>query len=275
MIATPSRSPRVAVAQFHCAGSDVARNLETIGSLISQASSDGADLVVLHETATTGYFIADALDRLAETDDGPSATQIAEFARANAIHVAVGMAIRDGARFYDAQLLFAPDGTHLATYKKCHLFSSERQWYAQGEEAVVVETGIGRIGLSICYDLIFPEFIRKLADLGADLVINSTNWIGDDFQRQVWDWSGGTVTSLARTRALENGVWLAMANGIGPEQGFQSLGHSCVVAPSGKVLASVGEAQGFAAADLDYDSDELERWRAIATYRSDRRPQLY
>ncbi len=122
----------------------------------------------------------------------------------------------------------------------------------------------------------FPEYIRKLADMGADLVINSTNWISDAFPaRRHGGWTGSAVESLARTRALENGVWLAMANAIGPEQGFESLGHSCVVAPSGKLLASVGTAQGIAAATLDYDSNDLARWRAIATYRADRRPELY
>jgi len=275
MTASQSRTPRVAVAQFNCVADDVAANLERIGELIRAASNDGADLVILHETATTGYFIADKLDRLAETEDGPSATAIACFAKAGAIHVAIGMAVREGKKVYDAQLLFGPDGTRLATYKKVHLFSAEREWYAYGNEAMVIDTSIGRIGLSICYDLMFPEYIRKLADLGADLVINSTNWISDHFQRETWGWTGSAVESLARTRALENGVWVAMANGIGPEQGFDSLGHSCVVAPSGKVLASAAAAQGIAAATLDYDSDDLARWRAIATYRADRRPELY
>ncbi|WP_081963672.1 carbon-nitrogen hydrolase family protein [Hoeflea sp. BAL378] len=275
MTASPSRTPRVAVAQFHCVPDNVARNLTRIEGLISASAADGADLVILHETATTGYFIADKLDRLAETEDGPSATAIAGFARANAIHVAIGMALGEGDKVYDAQLLLGSDGTRLATYKKVHLFSAERDWYACGEEPMVIDTSIGRIGMSICYDLMFPEYIRKLADMGADLVINSTNWISDHFQRETWGWTGSAVESLARTRALENGVWLAMANAIGPEQGFESLGHSCVVAPSGKLLASAGMAQGIAAATLDYDSTDLTRWRAIATYRSDRRPEVY
>jgi len=275
MTASNTRTPRVAVAQFHCAPDNVAINLERIATLIKAAAADGADLVILHETATTGYFIADKLDRLAETEDGPSATAISGFARDCAIHVAIGMAIREGNKVYDAQLLFGPDGARLATYKKVHLFSAEREWYAYGDGPMVIDTAIGRIGMSICYDLMFPEYIRKLADLGADMVINSTNWISDHFQRETWGWTGSTVESLARTRALENGVWVAMANAIGPEQGFESLGYSCVVAPSGKVLASAGTAQGIAAATLDYDSNDLARWRAIATYRSDRRPELY
>ena len=142
MTAFQTRTPRVAVAQFNCVPDDVAANLKRIGELIRAAANDGADLVILHETATTGYFIADKLDRLAETEDGPSATAIAGFAKAGAIHVAIGMAIREGDKVYDAQLLFAPDGTRLATYKKVHLFSAEREWYAYGNEAMVINTSI-------------------------------------------------------------------------------------------------------------------------------------
>lgn len=266
---------RVAVAQLHCAPGDVATNLARIRAHVCGAAADGAALVIVPETATTGYFIAERLDRLAEPEDGPTAQALAAIARDHHVHLAVGMALADRGRFYDAQLLFGPDGRCLATYRKVHLFAAERQWYAAGDEALVVETAIGRIGMSICYDLIFPEFIRTLADRGADLVINSTNWISDGFQRDRWGWTGSAVEALARVRALENGVWLAMANCIGPESGFDSLGHSCVVAPSGKLLASVGTAEGFAAADIAYESEDLARWRSIATYRGDRRPDLY
>lgn len=268
-------SHRVAVAQMHCMPGDVAANLGRIRALVDSAAADGAALVIVPETATTGYFIADRLDRVAEPEDGPSAEALAAIAREHRVHLAAGFALADGGRFYDAQLLFGPDGRRLATYRKVHLFAAERQWYAAGDEALVVETAIGRIGMSICYDLIFPDFIRTLADRGADLVINSTNWISDGFQREVWGWTGPMVEALARVRALENGVWLAMANCIGPEAGFDSLGHSCVVAPSGKLLASVGTAQGFAAADIAYESGDLARWRSIATYRGDRRPEIY
>lgn len=261
---------------MHCAPGDTATNLARIETLTRLAAADGAELVVLPETATTGYFIADRLDALAESEDGPAARTLSDLARTCGLHLAVGMALRDGSRFYDAQLLFGPDGAHLATYRKAHLFSTEREWYAAGDAPTVVDTAIGRVGMTICYDLMFPEYVRRLVDLGADIVVNSTNWITDGFQREVWGWSGTTVQGLAATRALENGVWLVMANCVGPEAGFDSIGHSCVVAPSGRIMASVGDAQGIAAAPvLWHGSGELERWRSVATYRQDRRPELY
>lgn len=266
---------RIAVAQMHPVPDDVAGNLERIAVSVRAAAADGAQLVVVPETATTGYFIADRLDRLAEPEDGPSARLLGALAQECALHLAVGMAIVEDGTFYDAQLLFGPDGTRLATYKKVHLFAAERAWYGAGDEPMVVETALGRIGLTICYDFIFPDFVRRLVELGAEIVINSTNWIADDFQRDTWGWTGSMVESLARTRALENGVWLAMANCIGSEAGFESLGHSCVVAPSGKLLASAGTGQGIAVGDMIHESQALERWRAIATYRGDRREAVY
>ena len=98
-------------------------------------------------------------------------------------------------------LFFGADGTRLATYKKVHLSAAEREWYGSGDEPVVVETTLRRIGLTICYDFIFPEFVRRLVDLGAEIVINSTNWISDEFQRDTWGWTGCKVESVARTRA--------------------------------------------------------------------------
>jgi predicted amidohydrolase len=121
----------------------------------------------------------------------------------------------------------------------------------------------------------FPGYIRRLVDLGAELVINSTNWITDRWQRDVWGWSGSVVQGLAATRALENGVWLAMADCVGRENDFDSLGHSCIAAPSGRLIASLAEGEGVAVGDIALASPDLDRWRSIATYRQDRRDELY
>lgn len=265
----------VAVGQMHCAPGDVARNLATIDRLVALAAEEGAQLVVLPEMATTGYFITDRLPDLAEEEDGPTSRRLGEIAARHGVHLAIGAPIRADGAFYDAQLLYSPQGRRLACYRKTHLFSAERDWFAAGDAPMVVDTALGRIGMSVCYDLIFPEYIRKLADMGADLVINSTNWITDDFQRNRWGWSGRTVTALAGTRALENGIWLAMACCVGPEWKFTSLGHSCIAAPSGDIVASLGDASGVAAFRMVFEGEDLDRWRAIATYLADRRPEIY
>lgn len=266
---------RIAVGQMHCVLGDVPANLLRIERIVRMAAEEGAELVIMPETATTGYFMGERLRALAEPTDGATGCRLAALAADCAVHLAVGVALRDGGNIYDAQLLFGPDGRLLATYRKAHLFAAEREWYAAGDAPTVVETAIGKLGMTICYDLIFPEYIRRLVDLGASLIVNSTNWIADTWQRETWGWSGPVVQGLAATRALENGVWLAMSNCIGPEGGFDSLGHSCIAAPSGQVVASLAHGEGFVAVDALRSGADLERWHSIATYLQDRRPELY
>lgn len=266
---------RVGVVQMDCALGEILPNLRTIERCATMARDLGAELVVFPECATTGYFITDRLADLAEPPDGPSLQKLAEIARTNRIHLAAGVVIADGGRFFDSQALFAPSGERLALYHKAHLFAAERDSYAAGDRPTVVETSLGKIGLTVCYDLVFPEYIRRLVELGAELIVNSTNWISDPYQRDVWGWSGQTTQALAATRALENVAFVAMADRVGHEMGFDSLGHSCIAGPSGRILASVPQGEGLAVADLALPKEDLDRWRAIATYRADRRPELY
>jgi predicted amidohydrolase len=197
------------------------------------------------------------------------------------VHLAVGAYTREGEAVRNSLLLFGPDGALLALYHKVHLFAGERAACQPGDGPVVVDTALGRIGLTICYDLIFPEYVRRLVELGADLVVNSTNWISDAYQRDVWGWQGPTAQSIAAVRALENGIVLAMANRVGrealPSAGavFDSLGHSCIAGPSGKILASVAAGEGVAIADIAVSDEDFAKWRGIATYKADRRPELY
>ena len=179
-------SLRVPLGQLHCVPGDVPANLTRIEAIARGAAAEGAQLLVLPETATTGYFIADKLATLAEPEDGPTALRLAALARQCALHLAIGMPVVADGRFYDAQLLFGPQGTRLATYCKAHLFSAERHWYCAGDTPAVVDTATGRIGMTVCYDLMFPDYVRRLGELCADLVINSTNWIADRWQREIW-----------------------------------------------------------------------------------------
>ncbi|MFQ5972352.1 MAG: carbon-nitrogen hydrolase family protein [Alphaproteobacteria bacterium] len=266
---------KVGVVQMDCSLGDVAANLERIGNFAEAGAKLGVELLIYPETVTTGYFISAMLDKLAEPADGPSAKAIGKIAAANALHLAAGMVTREGNRFFDSQLLFSPEGQLLAEYRKVHLFAAEREWYSPGDRPVVVETRLGMIGLSVCYDLIFPDYIRRLTEIGADIVINSTNWISDGYQREVWGWGGPGVAGLAATRALENVTFVAMADRVGHEQGFTSLGHSCVAGPSGKLFASLQDGEGMAVADIAIPGEDLDRWRGIATYREDRRPEVY
>ena len=269
----------LAVVQMDCATGDVEANLATIARFARAAAAQGADLAVFPECATTGYFLGERLAELAEPADGPSATRLGEIARENALTMAVGAYTQRDGGVYDSQLLFGPEGDCLAVYDKAHLFAGEREACRAGDTARVVDTALGRVGMTVCYDFIFADYVRRLADLGADLILNSTNWIGDAYQRETWGWSGPVTQALAATRALENGTFVAMANRVGeeelaPDLTFRSLGHSCIAGPSGKILAALDEGEGIAVARVRIMQEDLDRWRAIATYRADRRPEL-
>jgi predicted amidohydrolase len=276
----PGLKVALAVAQMDCVNGDVAANVAKIADVAAAARRLGAELVVFPECATTGYFLGDRLSDLAEPPDGRTAAQLGSIARANAVHLAVGAYTRDDGAIRNSQLLFGPDGGRLAVYHKAHLFASERVQCRPGDRPVVVDTELGRLGLTICYDLIFPDYARRLVELGAEIIVNSTNWIADAYQREVWGWTGPTAQSLASVRALENGVVLAMADRVGREAldeslVFDSLGHSTIAGPSGRILASVPAGEGVAVARVDYAEADLARWRGVATYRADRRPELY
>jgi len=266
---------KLAVVQMDCVLGEIAPNLQKIESFAQAAGRLGVDLVVFPECATTGYFVAEDLARLGEPIDGPTDAALAKIAAKAGVHLAVGTIVAESGDYFDSQVLFSPAGARLATYHKVHLFSAERESYRAGDTPMVVETGLGVVGMTICYDMIFADYFRCLVERGADIIINSTDWIANAYQREVWGWSGVTTQGMAATRALENGVFVAMANRVGQESGFDSLGHSCIAGPSGHILASLPTGEDIAVADIDLKAEDLDTWRAIATYHQDRRPEIY
>ena len=265
----------IAVVQMDPKSGDVRSNLEAIEALAKHAAGGGASLVIIPELATTGYLLDDRIARLAETIPGDTSARLCDIARENSVYLVCGMIERGGGEFFNSAVLCGPDGELLAAYRKLHLFSSEKTWYSLGSEPCVVETDVGNIGLTICYDLIFPEYIRSLTLAGAELIVNCTNWVTNDYQSTEWGWGGEQVQSLARTRALENGVYVAMADCTGAAGEWRSLGHSCIAGPSGRLLAGMGQESGVATASVNLDPEYLSGWRSIATYLPDRRPELY
>jgi 5-aminopentanamidase len=134
----------------------------------------------------------------------------------------------------------------------------------------VAETALGTIGLSVCYDLIFGDYMQRLVGLGAELIINSTNWIADACQREVRP-SRGSQRG-ARLRTWRSAPW---QTGSGTRSASTASGTPASPAPSGKLLASIAMGAGIAVANLGLPQEDLERWRSIATYRQDRRPDVY
>jgi predicted amidohydrolase len=245
----------------------VASNLARARHWIGQAAAAGAQLVALPENfAFMGEDagkreIAERLDR---ASSGPISSAIAESAAAHGIWVlGGGMAEKSGdpARPYNTSVLVDPKGAIAATYRKVHLFdvalpdgtsASESTATSAGSDAVTADVLGKRVGLSICYDVRFPELYRRLVEQGARVVTVPaafTLTTGKDH----WH-------ALLRARAIENQVYLLAPAQHGKHpRGRQTNGKSLVVDPWGEVIAQCSEGEGFALARLDFEYQDRVR----------------
>ncbi|WP_410571486.1 carbon-nitrogen hydrolase family protein [Amycolatopsis sp. cmx-4-61] len=225
-----------------------------------------AGLVVTAEMSTTGYHIGARTHELAEPADGPTATRMAELARRLGAALAYGYPETDGEHVYNSVQLVDATGRRLANYRKTHLFGDlDRAWFTPGDEAVVqADLGGVRVGLLICYDVEFPELVRAHALAGTELLVVPTALMHP--YELVAD-------TLVPARAYESQLFVAYANRCDTEQELTYCGRSCVVAPTGEVLARAGAGPGVIAADVTRAA--LTASRLENTHLADRRPELY
>jgi predicted amidohydrolase len=250
---------RVAVVQLNTQD-DLAKNLERVRHWVAQAAGAGAQFVALPENFA--FMGEEAQKReLAERVDGafpgPILGALMESAKEHGVWiVGGGMPERsdDVARPFNTSVLVDPKGGVVATYRKVHLFDvslpdgtslRESAATSPGSEAVSAEVMGVRLGMTVCYDVRFPELYRQLVDQGARVVTVP---------------SAFTVTTgkdhwhpLLRARAIENQVYvLAPAQHGRHPKGRQTFGKSIIVDPWGEVVAQVSEGEGFAGAQLDF-----------------------
>lgn len=252
------RPIRAAVVQM-VTGIDVATNLADAGDLIDSAVAQGAELVVLPENfAFLGRRQRDTLT-VAETDgEGPIQAFLADTACRHGITLVGGSLPLHGGeadRVRATCLVYGPSGGRIARYDKRHLFDvslpggeayRESATFAAGESVIVAPTPAGRLGLSICYDLRFPEHYRALVDAGATLLLAPSAFTATTGAAH---WS-----VLVRARAIENGCYM-----LAPDQGGHHAndrathGESLIVDPWGECVASAGVGTGPAVALADLD----------------------
>ncbi|WP_410615746.1 carbon-nitrogen hydrolase family protein [Amycolatopsis sp. lyj-109] len=225
-----------------------------------------ADLVVTAEMITTGYHIGARTHELAEPADGPTAARMTALARQRGTALAYGYPETDGEHVYNSVQLVDATGRRLANYRKTHLFGDlDKAWFTPGDEPVVqADLGGVRIGLLICYDVEFPELVRAHALAGTELLVVPTALMSP--YEIVAD-------TLVPARAYESQLFVAYANRCDTERELTYCGRSCVVAPTGEVLARAGSGPGVIAADVTRDA--LAASRLENTHLADRRPDLY
>jgi predicted amidohydrolase len=267
---------RAAAVQL-TATADKATNLETADRLVRAAARDGATLVVLPEKWSV-YGTPDDQRAGAEPLDGPALTWARDIARELEIDLVAGSIaerVEGETRGSNTSLHVGPDGTDRATYRKLHMFDvvvggrdyRESDAEAPGDEIVLsrLANGVG-LGLTICYDLRFPELYRRLAVDGAH-IMSVPSAFTEPTTRDHWE-------VLLRARAIENQCFVVAANQVGRHApGLRTGGRSMIVDPWGIVLGQAPDAETHVIADLDLD--RLARIRAQLPSLANRRPEVY
>lgn len=238
-------------------GIDRGRNVEEAVRLITEAAQKGAHFIVTPEM--TNVVDRDAARLAASLPEGEEIDEVRAFsalAEDNGLWLLIGsMAINRGdGRLANRSFLFGPDGAIVARYDKIHMFDvdlddgeswRESRIYKPGEAAVVVDTPLAMIGLSICYDVRFPHLYRALARKGAEVLC-----VPAAFTRQT---GRAHWKTLLAARAIECGAFVvAAAQGGAHEDGRETFGHSLILSPWGDVLAEAkGDEPGVVLAEID------------------------
>ncbi|NLO07322.1 MAG: carbon-nitrogen hydrolase family protein [candidate division WS1 bacterium] len=270
---------RIAVAQMRVTPGDIDANLSKALRLIADAATQDAELVLLPEMALAG--VTEDGERLAQQIPGPVTERLCEAAADAGAWVIAGMpeANPEGKPF-NVAVACSPSGEIAAVYRKVFLYLNEALGCARGDSACLLDLGFTTAGLTICYDYIFPEYIRALVMGGARLILHPTAWVDTKVCRE-WHYpASDAYRAQCMVRALENGVFIASANVIGnyDEGGYLGgVGRSAIIAPWGEVLAEVAEGEGVAVAECDFS--RIEPWaEQVAPYlrdfRSTRIPEV-
>jgi len=252
----------LACAQFAAAPADVPFNLAKVDALAREAAGRGAKVVVFPELCVSGYLPAGEIERFAAAPDGPELARIAATARDAGIAIAAGFAERapDG-RLFNSIAILGPGG-EIAVRRKAHLFGQDFRWAAHAEPPAAFDAGGVRCGAWICYDTRFPELARRLALDGATLGLVGAAWLGpaDEWELAV------------RSRAMDNGIYVAAAALQGTGRGFTFNGSSIVADPHGRLIARAPAGDGVIVAD--YDDEVVGEFRGRLPLLEHRRPDL-
>ncbi len=238
---------------------DLAANLATVATMIREAAANGAQWILTPEYTLmmdgSGRVMR---DNALPANGGASLARLRDLAQELKVWLLIGsLTLRTGddadTRIVNRSFLISDAGEVVASYDKIHMFDvtlpdgkviRESSAYRPGDKALTVDTSLGNVGLTICYDLRFPRLFRTLAQAGAQIIT-----VPSSFQRQT---GKAYWHALLQARAIENGCWIIAPAMCGEHAGNrQTYGHSLVVNPWGEVVADGGEAPGIIYAEID------------------------
>jgi predicted amidohydrolase len=261
----------VAVVQLDT-GNDTDVNLQKIDACAREAAAHGAALVVFPERAD---YMGQGIRAHTAPIPGRVTESLAALSRDLGIYILCGTGEAQGEKNpWNALVLIDPEGQLISKYRKLHLFKvegpdgvsvDESRFTEAGDEIITAKTDLGRLGLSICYDLRFPEMYRRMAQEGAEILC-----VPSDFTyatgKAHWE-------ILLRARAIENTCYVIAANQCGQKPKYRAYGHSMIIDPWGRVLAEAGEKEEILYGEID--SQRLEEVRQHMPSLSNIREDIY
>jgi predicted amidohydrolase len=262
---------KLALCQISSKRENKQENLKKIEELTLKAKQQGADIAIFPEMSLTGYVLHDQVYELAETVPGPSTQKIEALAKRTGMHIIFGMpelSEKTQATVFNTAVFVGPKGL-IGKYRKMYLPThsvfEEKRYFRTGYEPAAFQTDLGDIGLSICYDVFFPEVYRLTRLKGAQLIVCIS---ASPAVRR------GFFEILTSARALENTAFLAYVNLAGVEEGLQFWGGSRLVCPTGDVVAKARyDEEDFVICEVNYN--DLKASETFIPTLRDLRPELF
>ena len=262
---------KVALAQFPCKLGNKQHNINKMAEHAQKARKQRASIIIFPEMSLTGYLIRDLAYELAEEIPESSTEKIERIAKKENLYIAYGMPERSEKGetiLFNTAVLVGPEG-YVGKYRKAHLPThsvfEEKRYFRPGNQTPIFDTEIGRLGLTICYDIFFPEITRALRLQGARFLICIS--ASPAVRRKFFE-------TLTVARAIENTCFLAYVNLVGIEDGLQFWGGSRLIGPSGTTLVQ----SKYDEEDLSFGTVNYEDLRPVEAFVPtirDLRPELY
>jgi len=262
---------KITLAQISSKRENKQANLQKYEELSVKAKNQDADLIIFPEMSLTGYVIKDQIYETAEQIPGPSVKKVEAIAKKTGLHIIFGMpelSQKTKATIYNTAVLVGPKGfigKYHKMYLPTHSVFEEKRYFRPGYQPAVFDTSIGKIGLTICYDIFFPEVFRLTRLNGAQLIvcISASPAVRKNY-----------FEILTAARAIENTAYLAYVNLAGFQENLQFWGGSRLVSPTGEVLAKAKyNEEDFICCETDLH--ELRTAEAFIPTLRDLRPELF
>ncbi len=255
---------KAGIVQFDVKTGQVENNLNTALGYLEKLAAENVCLAVLPEMFSCS-FDNENLSRHSSLS-GMVVERLSFFARNNHIAIAGTLPEKEKDQIFNTMVFIDVDGKIKARYRKLHLFrlTGEHLFYTAGNDIVIIDSSLGRIGLLICYDLRFPELARSLFLQGAQMIVVSAQW--PESRKEHWK-------TLVKARAIENQLFMVCSNRTGMDEDLRFPGMSLIVDPMGNVLTQAGQDEKTAFAEID--PDLVKNARSLIPCSTDRRQDIY